>query len=233
MSEKKIFAALGAVMAEVGAIEKLKKNTDQNYKFRGIDDVFNALHPLFAKARIVLACEFLGQEERDKQTRNGGSMILRLARFNIRLISTEDGSELLIPAIGESADIGDKAIHKAQSMAIKYTLLALFAIPTIDEDGDEQKPEWGDRDQKPAAQQQKAAAQQQKAPAGSPITKQQLEALNARLDAVGIDKAKFCAFLGVSSLAEILSSSLAAVNATIDKKAAAKKAQAEAAAGGE
>lgn len=37
--------AICAITAEVGALGKNKKNEQQGYSFRGVDDLMNALHP--------------------------------------------------------------------------------------------------------------------------------------------------------------------------------------------
>ena len=44
-----IYQAISAVMADVEAIKKDKDNRQQGFKFRGIDDVYNAVHPILAK----------------------------------------------------------------------------------------------------------------------------------------------------------------------------------------
>lgn len=53
MSEEKtvvpaIYGALAAIMQETKAISKTEKNNNQNFMFRGIDNVMNGLHDLFA-----------------------------------------------------------------------------------------------------------------------------------------------------------------------------------------
>ena len=42
MAEKNIYAAINAVMQEVGAVGKNKQNKEQKYVYRGIDDVMTA-----------------------------------------------------------------------------------------------------------------------------------------------------------------------------------------------
>ena len=43
-----IYSKIAAIIADLGAIEKSKNNKEQGFKYRGIDDVYNAIHPLFA-----------------------------------------------------------------------------------------------------------------------------------------------------------------------------------------
>ena len=44
-----IYKALAGVIADVGSVAKDKVNRQQGFKFRSIDDVYNALHPALAK----------------------------------------------------------------------------------------------------------------------------------------------------------------------------------------
>ena len=44
-----IFQSITKIMEEVPAIGKNKKNIQQNFMFRGIDDVMNTFQPLLAK----------------------------------------------------------------------------------------------------------------------------------------------------------------------------------------
>ncbi len=45
----KIFPAMAGILAEIEPVKKSRDNQMQRFKFRGIDDVMNALHPLLAK----------------------------------------------------------------------------------------------------------------------------------------------------------------------------------------
>lgn len=44
-----IYKALAGVIADVGSVAKDKVNRQQGFKFRSIDDVYNALHPALAR----------------------------------------------------------------------------------------------------------------------------------------------------------------------------------------
>ena len=70
MSEQpKIYGAMAAIMAEMDAIGKDKKTEAGkfSFKYRGIDDVYNALHPLMAKHRVFVLPEVLSCT-RDERT---------------------------------------------------------------------------------------------------------------------------------------------------------------------
>ena len=61
----KVYAAIAAVSAELATtgISKDRKNEQQGYKFRGIDDVYNAIAPLMAKHKLVILPRMLSREQ--------------------------------------------------------------------------------------------------------------------------------------------------------------------------
>ena len=55
---------------------------------------------------------------------------------------TTDGSYVETTNVGEAADSGDKGMNKAMSIALKYSLLQMFLIPTEEQkDPDAVTPE--------------------------------------------------------------------------------------------
>ena len=66
-----IHAAMLAVMEEVGAIGKTSKNQQQGFMFRGIDAVYNALHPAFVKHGVFVATEVLDRHETEIRSKAG------------------------------------------------------------------------------------------------------------------------------------------------------------------
>ena len=54
MEKKNIYETITAVMEEIGAIGKNSKNNQQNFMYRGIDAVMNALSPAFVKHRLFI-----------------------------------------------------------------------------------------------------------------------------------------------------------------------------------
>lgn len=138
-----IYARIAAVMGEIDAISKDRNNTQQNYKFRGIDDAYNTLHSPLVKHKVFYTSEVLKQENSLVPTKSGGTM--QHSRPLIRYtFYTEDGSSISTDAVGEAMDSGDKAEGKAQSYALKVALMQLFCIPTEDQkDTEYGSPEMG------------------------------------------------------------------------------------------
>lgn len=139
-----IYQKMANVYKEVDAIAKTKSNTGElKYPFRGIDDVYNTLHKVFAKEGIFLVPETVSSGVEPFTSKSGSAGFHVISRIKFTFYA-EDGSNVSAIAEGEAIDYGDKATSKSQSMAIKYALLQTFMIPTEDtEDGDATTPEAG------------------------------------------------------------------------------------------
>lgn len=143
MSEaKQIYAAMVAVMGEVGVVGKDRKNPQQGYSFRGIDDVAAHCQQALVKHGVVVMPRVLERERELVPTKSGGSMA------SVRLLVehtfyAKDGSSVVAVTLGEAMDSGDKASNKAMSAALKYALTESLMIPTYeaDRDTEEQSPQ--------------------------------------------------------------------------------------------
>lgn len=138
MENGQIYAAISAAMADISAIGKYKYNQKQDFKFRGIDDVMNALKPILTKNKIFTVPQVLEQTREIKGTAKGGELRYSLLRIAFRFYAT-DGSFVEAVTLGEGMDSGDKASNKAMAIAYKYALFQVFCIPTeemTDPDGE-------------------------------------------------------------------------------------------------
>ena len=113
-----------AVMGDIRAIGKTKKTDGTDgFQFRGIDDLYNALNPLFQKHRIFCTTEVLSHHT------NGMGRTLIEAKFNF---FAEDGSSVSSTTRGEIQDKGDKGTASALSIAHRIALTQMLLIPTED-----------------------------------------------------------------------------------------------------
>lgn len=138
MENGQIYAAISAAMADISAIAKDKYNQQQGFKFRGIDDVMNALKPILTKNKIFTVPQVLEQTREIKVTAKGGELRYSLLKIAFRFYAT-DGSFIEAVTLGEGMDSGDKASNKAMAIAYKYALFQVFCIPTeemTDPDGE-------------------------------------------------------------------------------------------------
>lgn len=139
----KIYAALAAVMADVGAVGKSKKNVQQGYQFRGVDDVVAHVQDVMATRGVVCVPRVVEREREMVDTKSGGKMA------SVRLLVEHtffaaDGSSVTCTTLGEAMDSGDKASNKAMSAALKYALTETLLIPTyeVDRDTEEHSPQF-------------------------------------------------------------------------------------------
>lgn len=132
------------ILKETKAITKTERNAQQGFMFRGIDNVMNELHELFAKNEVFILQEVQGFTTENRVTKSGGTNTFTRATVKFRYITT-DGSFVETVNVGEAMDSGDKGMNKAMSIALKYSLLQMFLIPTEDQkDPDYDTPEETD-----------------------------------------------------------------------------------------
>ena len=130
-----IFESITAIMQEIPAIGKEKKNQQQGFKYRGIDDVMNALQPILSKHKVI------DQAREDRVTNKGGTILYSMLKIRYTFYA-EDGTSVSAVVIGEGMDSGDKASNKAMAIAMKYAFFQVFCIPTEEmKDPDAETPE--------------------------------------------------------------------------------------------
>ena len=126
---EKIYSAIASIMQNIGAIgkeqEAKKANGERLYKFRGIDAVLNALHPLFVEYKL-----FSIPVVKNVDIATIGNTKRAVVNVDYVFTSAEDGSSITVSMTGEGMDSGDKAVNKALSAAYKYACFQLFCIPT-------------------------------------------------------------------------------------------------------
>jgi hypothetical protein len=129
------------IMSEIGAIQKAKKNAQQGFMYRGVDDVMNALQPLLHKHGVFIVPEVLEQKREERQTNKGGNLIYSVCTIKYTFYAS-DGSFITAVVVGEGMDSGDKATNKAMAIAFKYACFQVFCIPTEEmKDPDADTPE--------------------------------------------------------------------------------------------
>ena len=141
MEAKLIYSKIANILKETKAITKSEKNQQQGFKFRGIDNVMNELHELFAKNEVFILQEVKDFTTENRPTKSGGTNTFTRATITFRYTTT-DGSFVETTNVGEAMDSGDKGMNKAMSIALKYSLLQMLLIPTEEQkDPDSVTPE--------------------------------------------------------------------------------------------
>jgi hypothetical protein len=140
----KVYQAIVAVMADLShaGITKARKNTQQGYNFRGVDDVYNALSGFLAKHHLAILPRVLSRTCEERASKSGGALFYVVVDMEFVLVCSDDGSCHVVRFVGEAMDSADKATNKAMSAAYKYAAFQTFCIPTEgDNDADASTPD--------------------------------------------------------------------------------------------
>jgi hypothetical protein len=123
-------------MRDVQAVKKNEKNTSQNYNFRGIDAVINAVGPALRAHGVQAIPRIADYEYRtievgpQKRPMQHVLVTVEYAFF------CQSGSAVTATVIAEAMDFGDKAVPKAMSVAYRTALLQTLCLPTDEPDPD-------------------------------------------------------------------------------------------------
>lgn len=126
-----IYAAMSNVMKDVDAVGKDKKNQQQGFSYRGIDDVYNALNQVMAKHGVFTTSEIYEEKREERVSASGKALTYTMLKIRYTFWAL-DGSNVQTEILGEGMDSGDKSSNKAMAIAHKYALLQAFCIPTVD-----------------------------------------------------------------------------------------------------
>lgn len=138
---KNVYEAIQGVMQEVGIIGKDQINEKQRFKYRGVDQVLNALQPALIHNGLHIRPRIIDHVREEREGRQGGALIYSIITVDYHFTAL-DGSEVVATVIGEGMDSGDKATNKALSVAFKYACFQVFCIPTEEmKDPDADSPE--------------------------------------------------------------------------------------------
>jgi len=156
-----VFALIPQAMAEIGAIRKTQTNKFDRYQFRGIDDLYNALHgPLSGLGLFIVPHEVRTVSTRVVETQAGKTQLETTMVVQYRIYGP-DGSYVQAEAEGVGMDRGDKASNKAQTAAFKVLCFQVF-MPPIEDGSDSEKdsPERGEPTKPKTTTKPKPARQQ-------------------------------------------------------------------------
>ena len=134
---KAIASKLVQLMSSCTYIQKDKRNSQQGYNYASAAVVLERVSA--AMVEIVLCSavnyEILSQEQ--IVTAKGATMQLVTVACKLTIIDPESGETLQASGIGSGSDSLDKAVAKAQTMALKYAWLSTLNISTGDDPEDD------------------------------------------------------------------------------------------------
>jgi hypothetical protein len=127
-----VYKAISKVAFRISkeGIAKARNNQAQGYKFRGIDDVYNALAPILAGEQLCILPVVTERSVVERVNQKGTALFYVTVKVDFTFVSAEDGSSHVVTTYGEAMDSGDKATNKAMSAAYKYAAMQAFCIPT-------------------------------------------------------------------------------------------------------
>lgn len=130
---KSIATKLIYVMNDCGYIQKDADNKEQRYKYVSAAAVLEKVNAALVAARVVSIPEYTIVSEKEKSTSRGGIWQLVTVQCKLLLIDADSGESVTIISLGTGTDPGDKAVAKAQTMALKYAWLTALNIETGDD----------------------------------------------------------------------------------------------------
>jgi hypothetical protein len=128
---------MNAVMKEVREVKKSETANmpGGSYKYRGVDQVVEALSASIREHGIVIVPVSVEPEHWTAQTSKGSTV--NYSRVVVAYaIHGPEGDSIPGQSVGEAMDSGDKSISKAMSVSWRTFLLEAFHIPTNDPDPD-------------------------------------------------------------------------------------------------
>lgn len=135
-ADQNVREALIRVMRDLPEVGKDSRNIESpdQFLYRGIDAIVNAVGPLFRKHGVLCLPKVLKASIRGANTDRGAAVV---AVVRVRYtFHGPDGSKLKLVVPGEAMDVGDKALNKAMSVAWRTALIQALAIPTGEPDPD-------------------------------------------------------------------------------------------------
>jgi hypothetical protein len=132
-------AARAAIMAEADYVQKTKGKDGKGpgYTFASEAAIVGLMHEACAKHGVLIAPTSVEIVEREQyESRGGGRMTRTVLRVTYTIRHAFSADVDTAQAMGEAADVGDKSIPKAMTIAYKYALRQLNMLETGDDPDD-------------------------------------------------------------------------------------------------
>jgi hypothetical protein len=121
-------------------IAKLRKNKDQGYSFRGIEDAMNEMSPVLIRAGITVTPSYSELSITPSESKSGTKLRFATIKGSFKF-EAGDGSAMVTECYGEGMDSSDKAVSKAQSVAYRTALFETFVVPLMAVDPEGAEPQ--------------------------------------------------------------------------------------------
>jgi len=131
------------IMDACSHVQKNGLNEFHKYSYVMASDVMGALNKACVAQGVACIPRFTKLDETQKTQRSGQIATLVTVTAEVYLIDSTTGASLVVKALGTGEDTGDKAVAKAQTMAIKYALMSLCLISSGDDPEADSKTDEG------------------------------------------------------------------------------------------
>lgn len=195
-----IYQRINEVRKKVSYAKKDKEVSGQGYKAVTHDAVTAVLRNDLIEQGIVIVPRLLESAVTDiGKTKSGTPVIRYAARYEVDFVNCDDPADkVTVPSEAHANDHGDKAPGKATSYATKYAMLKLFSIETGEDDEGRTEPYGGIEK----------------------ISDSQLADLNALIEDVGANRAKFLKYLKLEKLDDLPARAFKSAVADLEAKRA-------------
>jgi hypothetical protein len=135
--------SIALTLQKVKAVGKNERNQQQNFNYRGIDAVVNAVNPVLAEVGGFIVGEALSTEYEAFVSAKGTAGTVARLTVRYKWYGTDGGEPVTGVVSSEANDYADKATAKAWSVALRTFLLQTLMLPTDDPDPDSSYIERG------------------------------------------------------------------------------------------
>lgn len=127
-SSPMIYAQMSKIQSDVDGLTK--DQTQQGFKYRGIDDAYNYLHDIFARHNVFTVPRVTNMKREERLSKAGSVLMYTMLTVEYDFFAS-DGSKVTTCVIGEAMDSGDKSCSKSLSIAHKLALFQITMLPTM------------------------------------------------------------------------------------------------------
>lgn len=173
--------ALAEVAAEVGTVPKLGRNDQQHYDYVRAEDLLRAVQTALSKRHIAVVntqMHLISTEVRPSH--KAGAAPKHHVIISVTAVVRLGEEEARFTGFGEGVDSGDKALAKAQTMAVKYMWAEAFAVSFGDDPEADASTDRDAAPDRPARAPSRAAA-----PEAKPLTPSARKRLLAKITGAG------------------------------------------------
>jgi ERF superfamily len=127
-----VYKSMLSVMAAIAksGIAKSRRNKEQAFNFRGVDEAFMAFASLLVMHSLLVIPSFSNLRVKRRSTAKGGITYSAKLDGTFTFVSVVDGSERVVgPFFGEANDGQDRAVSKASSVAERNMFFYTFVAP--------------------------------------------------------------------------------------------------------